>query len=51
MLMAELSTAVQHQLPIKIIVLKNNSPSEVRFERVPSPTPMIVHVRFIRSPL
>ena len=33
MLMAELSTAVQHQLPVKIIVLKNNSLSEVRFEQ------------------
>jgi pyruvate dehydrogenase (quinone) len=33
MLMAELSTAVQHRLPIKIIVLKNNSLSEVRFEQ------------------
>ena len=33
MLMAELSTAVQHQLPVKIIALKNNSLSEVRFEQ------------------
>ena len=33
MLMAEMSTAVQHQLPVKIIVLKNNSLSEVRFEQ------------------
>jgi Thiamine pyrophosphate enzyme, C-terminal TPP binding domain len=33
MLMAELSTALQHRLPVKIIVLKNNSLSEVRFER------------------
>jgi pyruvate dehydrogenase (quinone)/pyruvate decarboxylase len=33
MLMAELTTAVQHNLPIKIIVLKNNSLSEVRFEQ------------------
>lgn len=33
MLMAELSTAVQHQLPVKIVVLKNNSLSEVRFEQ------------------
>lgn len=33
MLMAEMSTAVQHQLPLKIIVLKNNSLSEVRFEQ------------------
>jgi pyruvate dehydrogenase (quinone) len=33
MLMAELTTAVQHNLPVKIIVLKNNSLSEVRFEQ------------------
>jgi pyruvate dehydrogenase (quinone) len=33
MLMAELSTAVQHKLPIKIIVLKNNGLSEVRLEQ------------------
>ena len=33
MLMAELSTAVQHQLPVKIIVLKNNSLAEVLFEQ------------------
>jgi pyruvate dehydrogenase (quinone)/pyruvate decarboxylase len=33
MLMAELSTAVHHQLPVKIILLKNNSLSEVRFEQ------------------
>ena len=33
MFMAELNTAVQHRLPIKIIVLKNNSLSEVRFEQ------------------
>jgi pyruvate dehydrogenase (quinone) len=33
MLMAELTTAVQHNLPIKIVVLKNNSLSEVRFEQ------------------
>jgi len=33
MLMAELSTAVQNQLPVKIIILKNNSLSEVRFEQ------------------
>ena len=29
MLMAELTTAVQHNLPVKIIVLKNNSLTEV----------------------
>src|SRR3954447_14364461 len=33
MLMAELSTAVQHDLPIKIVLLKNNSLAEVRFEQ------------------
>jgi pyruvate dehydrogenase (quinone) len=33
MLMADLSTAVQHQLPVKIIVLKNNSLAHVRFEQ------------------
>jgi pyruvate dehydrogenase (quinone) len=32
-LMAELSTAVKYQLPVKIVVLKNNSLSEVRFEQ------------------
>ena len=34
MLMAEMTTAVQHDLPIKIIVLKNNSLAEVKFEQV-----------------
>jgi pyruvate dehydrogenase (quinone)/pyruvate decarboxylase len=33
MLMAELSTAVAHNLPIKIILLKNNSLAEVKFEQ------------------
>jgi pyruvate dehydrogenase (quinone) len=33
MLMAELSTAVANDLPIKIILLKNNSLAEVRFEQ------------------
>jgi pyruvate dehydrogenase (quinone)/pyruvate decarboxylase len=33
MLMAELTTAVQHKLPIKILVLKNNSLAEVKFEQ------------------
>jgi pyruvate dehydrogenase (quinone) len=32
-LMAELTTAVQHQLPVKIIVMKNNSLGEVKFEQ------------------
>jgi thiamine pyrophosphate-dependent acetolactate synthase large subunit-like protein len=32
-LMAELTTAVQHQLPVKIVVLKNNSLAEVKFEQ------------------
>ena len=34
MLMAEMTTAVQHDLPVKIIVLKNNSLAEVKFEQV-----------------
>jgi pyruvate dehydrogenase (quinone) len=33
MLMAELTTAVKMKLPIKIIVLKNNSLAEVEFEQ------------------
>ncbi|MCU1260237.1 MAG: pyruvate oxidase [Bryobacterales bacterium] len=33
MLMAELSTAVQHKLPVKVILLKNNTLSEVQFEQ------------------
>jgi pyruvate dehydrogenase (quinone)/pyruvate decarboxylase len=33
MLMAELSTAVAHNLPIKVILLKNNSLAEVKFEQ------------------
>ena len=33
MLMAELSTAVANKLPVKIILLKNNSLAEVRFEQ------------------
>lgn len=33
MLMAELTTAVQHNLPFKIVILKNNSLPEVRFEQ------------------
>jgi pyruvate dehydrogenase (quinone) len=32
-LMAELVTAVKYQLPIKVIILKNNSLAEVRFEQ------------------
>jgi pyruvate dehydrogenase (quinone) len=32
-LMAELTTAVQQQLPVKIIILKNNSLAEVKFEQ------------------
>jgi pyruvate dehydrogenase (quinone) len=34
MLMAEMTTAVQHNLPVKIIVLKNDSLAEVKFEQV-----------------
>jgi pyruvate dehydrogenase (quinone)/pyruvate decarboxylase len=33
MLMAELSTAVANKLPVKIVVLKNNSLAEVKFEQ------------------
>jgi thiamine pyrophosphate-dependent acetolactate synthase large subunit-like protein len=33
MLMAELTTAVQHNLAVTIVVLKNNSLSEVRFQQ------------------
>ena len=34
MLMAEMTTAVQHNLPVKIILLKNNSLAEVKFEQI-----------------
>jgi pyruvate dehydrogenase (quinone) len=34
MLMAKMTTAVQHNLPVKIIVLKNNSLAEVKFEQI-----------------
>jgi pyruvate dehydrogenase (quinone) len=34
MLMAEMATAVQHNLAVKIIVLKNNSLAEVKFEQI-----------------
>src|SRR6202789_814229 len=34
MLMAELTTAVQHNLPVKIVVLQNNSLAEVKFEQI-----------------
>ena len=33
MLMAELTTAVSYGLPVKIILLKNNSLAEVKFEQ------------------
>jgi pyruvate dehydrogenase (quinone)/pyruvate decarboxylase len=33
MLMAELTTAVAHNLPVKVILLKNNSLAEVQFEQ------------------
>ncbi len=33
MLMADLSTAVHYKLPVKVILLKNNSLAEVRFEQ------------------
>jgi pyruvate dehydrogenase (quinone) len=32
-LMAELTTAVKYRLPIKVVILKNNSLAEVRFEQ------------------
>jgi pyruvate dehydrogenase (quinone) len=32
-LMAELATAVKYHLPIKVVILKNNSLAEVRFEQ------------------
>jgi pyruvate dehydrogenase (quinone) len=32
-LMAELTTAIKYQLPVKIVILKNNSLAEVRFEQ------------------
>jgi pyruvate dehydrogenase (quinone)/pyruvate decarboxylase len=32
-LMAELTTAVKYGLPIKVVILKNNSLAEVRFEQ------------------
>jgi thiamine pyrophosphate-dependent acetolactate synthase large subunit-like protein len=52
MLMAELSTDVQRQLPVKIIVLKNNSLSEVRFEQkdLVIPTMAAICRRSILSP-
>jgi pyruvate dehydrogenase (quinone) len=34
MLMAEMTTAIQHDLPVKVIVLKNNSLAEVKFEQL-----------------
>ena len=33
MLMAELTTAVRYNLPVKVMILKNNSLAEVRFEQ------------------
>jgi pyruvate dehydrogenase (quinone)/pyruvate decarboxylase len=33
MLMAEMSTAVQQRLPVKVVLLKNNSLAEVKFEQ------------------
>jgi pyruvate dehydrogenase (quinone) len=34
MLMAEMTTAVQNNLPVKIIILKNSSLAEVKFEQM-----------------
>ena len=33
MLMAEMTTAIAHDLPVKVVVLKNNSLAEVMFEQ------------------
>jgi pyruvate dehydrogenase (quinone) len=33
MLMAELNTAVAHKLPVNVILLKNNSMADVKFEQ------------------
>jgi thiamine pyrophosphate-dependent acetolactate synthase large subunit-like protein len=32
-MMAELTTAMRHNLPVKVMILKNNSLAEVRFEQ------------------
>jgi thiamine pyrophosphate-dependent acetolactate synthase large subunit-like protein len=42
MLMAELSTAVSQNLPVKIILLKNNSLAEVKFEQKEIGNPAMV---------
>jgi pyruvate dehydrogenase (quinone) len=34
MLMAEMTTAIAHNLPVKILILKNNSLAEVKFEQI-----------------
>jgi len=34
MLMAEMTTAVANDLPVKIVILKNNSLAEVKFEQI-----------------
>jgi pyruvate dehydrogenase (quinone) len=34
MLMAELTTAIAHDLPVKILILKNDSLAEVKFEQI-----------------
>jgi pyruvate dehydrogenase (quinone) len=34
MLMAELTTAIAHDLPVKILILRNNSLAEVKFEQI-----------------
>ena len=49
MLMAEITTAVQHNLPVKIIVLKNNSLAEVKFEQMELGNPSFVVATSRRS--
>jgi pyruvate dehydrogenase (quinone) len=39
MLMAELTTAVANKLPVKIVILKNNSLAEVKFEQMETGNP------------
>ena len=34
MLMAEVTTAIAYDLPVKIVILKNNSLAEVKFEQI-----------------
>jgi pyruvate dehydrogenase (quinone) len=34
MLMGELATAVQHRLPVKVVVVKNNSLGQIKWEQI-----------------